>query len=119
MTHGAGRTLAAGGTDGQVPTLTDGASDWANNGARTASAVKTSAYAPVYGEVVRGDTTSAGFNVTLPTPVASSAPITVLRSAGSNNITVVGTINAGTNTTVSTAAKTFVALDDETGYVAY
>jgi hypothetical protein len=81
--------------------------------------VKAAAYTPAFGEVVRGDTTSAGFNVTLPTPVAGSAPITVLRSAGANNITVVGTINGGTNTTVSTAAKTFVALDDETGYVAW
>lgn len=84
---------------------------------RTSPGTKTSAYTATPGQVIVGDSTSAGFNVTLPTPVKGQQPITVKRSAGSNNITVVGTIDAGTNTTVSTVTKTFVALDDASGYV--
>lgn len=119
--QGPGRTIPANGVDQQVPVIDTTASDdlsWTFVG-RTAPAVQTSAYTASFGEVVRGDTTSAGFNVTLPTPVKGAKPITVKRSAGSNNITVVGTIDGASNTTVSTTAKTFVALDDETGYVSF
>lgn len=122
--QGPARSIPAGGADYQVPTV-----DTSTNGdnqqisfkylGRTSPGTKTAAYTAVRGDVVLGDTTSAGFNVTLPTPVKGQPPITVKRSAGSNNITVVGTIDGGTNTTVSTVTKTFVALDDASGYVSF
>lgn len=121
---GVGRSVPAEGKDGQVPAIDTTAAttddlSWQYNGRRTSPATKTSAYTAKIGEVVAGDTTSAGFTVTLPTPVKGQPPVTVFRIAGSNNITVAGTINGSTNTTVSTVAKTFVALDDATGYVAF
>lgn len=120
--NGVGRSIPAGGVDQQVPvTDTTAGTDnlaWTFVG-RTAPATKSSAYVASFGEVVRGDTTSAGFNVTLPTPVKGAKPIVVTRKAGSNNITVVGTIDGGTNTTVSTVTKTFVALDDLSGYASF
>ena len=122
--QGVGRSGPAEGIDGQVPVIDTTATEtgdlsWAYNGARTSPATKTTTYTADFGEVVAADTTSAGFTVTLPTPVAGQAAITVFRIAGSNNVTVAGTINGSTNTTVSTVAKTFVSTDDASGYVAF
>jgi hypothetical protein len=114
-THGPGRTLPADGTVNQVPTIVDDTVSATNvafkdNGARTVTAVKTAAYTASFGDFVRVDTTAAGVSITLPTIVSGEndhAPIIVKRTAGSNNVTVIGTVDGGTNTTVSTVSKTF------------
>lgn len=127
-TAGFGRGLPAQGNYNQVPAIRPDVSTgnedhdvaWSDNGARIVTALKTSAYTTTYGEIVACDTTSAGFNVTLPSPkTGPAAPITVFREAGSNNVTVVGTINGGSNTTVAGTAKTFVPLADGSAWYAY
>jgi hypothetical protein len=84
---------------------------------RTSPGTKTADVTATPGQVLVLDATAAVRTVTLPTPVKGQQPITVKRSAGSNNVSVVGTIDGGTNTTVTTTVKTFVALDDASGYV--
>lgn len=86
---------------------------------RTSPGTVTGNATAVAGQVLVFDATAAIRTCTLPTPVKGQPPITVKRSAGSNNVSVVGTIDGGTNTTVSTAVKTFVALDDASGYVSF
>jgi hypothetical protein len=122
--QGPARSIPAGGADYQVPTV-DTSTNADNQQisfkylGRTSPGTKTADVTAVPGQVLLMDATAAARAVALPTPVKGQPPITVLRSAGANNVNVTGTINGGTNTTVTTVTKTFVALDDASGYVSF
>ncbi len=78
-------------TNGQVLTATSAtATSWSTpsggggNGARSVTAIKTSAYTPAAGEYVIVNPTSSGFTVTLPTSQASGTWIS-LKNIGTNS----------------------------------
>ena len=73
------------------------------------------------GEIILlGDTTTAGFTITLPTAIGNTAKITIKKIAGSNNLTIDGngsqTIDGGLTAILVTIYESITLVSDNSNW---